>query len=171
MFRPIKEINLHGMLSLGDWYYTNNAGPASVYNSSQQVVSTIPLAYLKGMKIGDAAQTQAALGIDIDLSSQFRIGGDAYYYGNYYSRFNFASVTSAGRVPYIIPDWTAINLNAVFKFKIAGLDASLIANVFNLMDTKYISDSFDSSALGAASGVSIYYGLGRTFTTGLKIKF
>ncbi|HEY4325881.1 MAG TPA: TonB-dependent receptor [Mucilaginibacter sp.] len=171
MYRPIKEVNLHGMLSLGDWYYTNNAGPASVYNSSQQVVSTIPVAYLKGMKKGDAPQTQGALGLDLDVLPQFRFGADAYYYGNYYSRFNFASVTAPGRTPYIIPSWTMFNLNAVFKFKIAGLDGSLIANVFNLMNTKYISDSFDASALGDPTLVSVYYGLGRTFTTGVKIKF
>jgi len=171
MFRPVKEIILHGMLSVGDWYYTNNAGPANVYNSSQAVVSTIPLAYLKGIKVGDAAQTTASLGLDLNVTPELRIGADGLYYGNYYSRFNFANVTKAGSTPYIIPNWTTINLNAAFKFKMAGFDATFLANVMNLMNTKYIADSFDASASGLPANVSVYYGLGRTFTTGLKVRF
>ncbi|MFI5163586.1 MAG: TonB-dependent receptor, partial [Sphingobacteriales bacterium] len=171
MFRPVKEIILHGMLSVGDWYYTNNAGPANVYNSTQAVVSTIPLAYLKDIKVGDAAQTTSSLGLDVNVTPEFKIGADALYYGNYYSRFNFASVTKAGSTPYIIPSWTTINLNAVLKFKLAGFDASLLANVMNVMNTKYIADSFDANASGLPANVSVYYGLGRTFTTGLKVKF
>jgi len=170
-FKPVRAVTLHGMLSVGDWYYTKDAGPASVFNSSQVVVATIPVAYLKGIKIGDAAQTTAALGADIDATSELRLGANATYYGNYYSNFNFANVTTPGRMPYKLPGWTMLNLNGSFKFKLAGLDASLIGNVFNVANIKYISDAFDASALGVASGVNVYYGLGRTFTTSLKVKF
>jgi len=170
-YKPIREITLHGSLSLGDWYYTNNAGPASLFNSSQQLVSTIPVAYLKGLKVADAPQTQGNLGIDLDLSPQIRIGANGFYNGNYYSRFNVTGVTAPGQTPYVIPNFTYFNLNGQFKFKLAGLDAALIANVMNLMNTKYISDSFDANATGDPSKVTVYYGLARTFTTGLKIKF
>jgi iron complex outermembrane receptor protein len=53
----------------------------------------------------------------------------------------------------------------------AGFDASLIATVDNLLNTKYISDAEDTYAQGLASNVNVYYGLGRVFTTGLKVKF
>ena len=105
------------------------------------------------------------------MSPQFRVGGDYFYYGNYYSKFTFTNVTAPGQVPYQIPNWSMFNLNADFKFKLGGFDASLIANVMNLMNTKYISDAFDGNATGLAQNVSVYYGLGRTFTTGLKVRF
>jgi len=169
--KPVKFITLNASVSLQDNYYTNNPGPANIYNSSQAIVKTIPVSYIKNIKIGDAAQATGYLGVDIDFSSQLRLGADYLYQGNYSSRFLFANITTAGLAPFKIPDFSVVNLNGSFKFKLAGLDAALIANVMNLMNTKYISDSLDASATGQAGNVSVYYGLGRTFTTGLKIKF
>jgi len=169
--RPIRAITFTGFLSLGDWHYTKNAGPSSLYNSANTLLKTIPVVYLQGIKTGDAAQTTAGLGLDIDVLPQLRIGSNYFYYGNYTSNFVFTNITSAGLTPYKIPNYSLLNLNASFRFKLAGLDASLIGNVFNVLNTVYIADGYDPSASGLAQNTSAYYGLGRTFTTGLKIKF
>jgi iron complex outermembrane receptor protein len=67
------------------------------------------------------------------------------------------------------------SVNAVLRFKIAGLDGSLVGNVINLLNTKYISDANDGSVSAAPKGVpqntNVYFGYGRTFGTSLKIKF
>jgi iron complex outermembrane receptor protein len=73
--------------------------------------------------------------------------------------------------PYKLPNYSIWNLNGVFRFKIAGLDAVIIGNVNNLLNTKYIADSYDANLTGNANNVLVYYGLGRTFVTSLKIKF
>lgn len=169
--RPIKQVTINGMLSYGDWHYTNNAGPTTVYNSQQQAVKTVNTVFLKDIKVGDAAQTTAALGADIDILPDVTIGGNYFYYGNYYSDFNFANATSAGLMPYKLPNYSIWNVNGVFRFKIAGLDAVLIGNVNNLLNTKYIADSYDGNLKGNAASAFVYYGLGRTFVTSLKIKF
>jgi len=170
-YKPIRAITLTGMFSYGDWYYSSDAGPSSVYNAQQQLVKTVSKVYLNGIKIGDAAQTTAAFGIDINVLSDLKLGANYYYYGNYYSDFNFANAGSAGLSPYKLPNYSVWNLNGVFKFKIAGLDASLIGNVNNLLNTKYIADSYDGNLTGDATKTLVYYGLGRTFTTSVKIKF
>jgi iron complex outermembrane receptor protein len=170
-YQPIKPITLHGMLSVGDWYYSSNAGPATVFNSQQQAIATVKQVLIKGIKVGDAAQTTAAFGLDVNVLPQLKLGTNYNYYGNYYSSFNFANVTTPGVHPYKLPEWSTWDLNAVFKFKLAGLDASLIGNVNNLLNTKFISDAYDGSATGVASNLAVYYGLGRLFTTSLKIKF
>lgn len=169
--KPIKEVTISGMLSYGDWHYTNDAGPSTVYNSQQQAVKTVNKVYLKDIKVGDAAQTTAALGADIDILPDLSIGGNYFYYGNYYSDFNFANAGAAGLRPYKLPNYSIWNLNGVFRFKIAGLDAVLIGNVNNLLNTKYIADSYDGNLTGNAANALVYYGLGRTFVTSLKIKF
>jgi len=169
--KPIKEITLNGMLSYGDWHYTNDAGPSTVYNSQQQAVKTVNKVYLKDIKVGDAAQTTAALGADIDVLPDLTIGGNYFYYGNYYSDFNFANAGQPNMHPYKLPNYSIWNLNGVFRFKIAGLNAVLIGNVNNLLNTKYIADSYDANLTGNAASTLVYYGLGRTFVTSLKIKF
>ena len=170
-YQPIKAIILHGMFSYGDWYYTKNAGPATVYNDQHQALNTVKEVLIKGIKVGDAAQTTAAFGLDIKVLPDLKLGTNYYFYGNYYSSFNFANITSPGVQPYKVPNYSLWDLNATFKFKIAGLDASLNGNVNNLLNTKYISDGYDASATGDPTKLSVYYGLLRTFTTGIKVKF
>jgi len=94
------------------------------------------------------------------------------FYGNYSSFFNFANITKPDLTPWVVPNYAHYNINAVYKFKFAGLDGSLLINVYNLFDTAYISDSYDTSASGSPTGLTgVYYGFGRTYTTGVKLKF
>jgi len=170
-YRPLREISVGGMLSLGDWYYNKNAGPATVFNTQNQPVGTVKEVLLNGMKVGDAAQTTAAAFMDVYVMPQIKIGVTWNYYGNYTAFVPFQNITSAGLHPYIIPNYSLWALNGVWKFKMAGFDSELIATVNNLLNTKYIADAEDYSATGQASDATVYYGLGRVFTTGLKVKF
>jgi len=178
-YRPIKEISLQGMVSVGDYYYSQNAGPASVYNSSQTLIGTVNQVLLKNQKVGDAPQTTAGFNLEVSVLPQLKLGATYNYFANYTSNFTFSNLTQANLTkygltsfhPYALPDYSLLSLNAVLKFKIAGLDGSFIGTVNNVANTKYISDALDANALGQASGLSVYYGLGRTFTTGVKIKF
>ena len=170
-WRPVKEISFYGMLSLGDYYYTNNPGPTTVFNSQEQPVKTVGVIYLKDEKIGDAPQTTAALNMEISVMPQLKVGATYNFFGNYTANVPFQSYTQANLQPYKIPDYSLLALNGVWKFKMAGFDASLIATVTNLLNIKYISDGTDYGATGLASTAEVYYGLGRVFTTGLKVKF
>jgi len=170
-FRPVKELLIGGMLSLGDWYYTNNAGPVSVFNSQQTLIGTVPVVDLKNEKVGGAAQTTAAGYIDFNIVPELKVGVNCNFYGNYTSYVPFQTYNSPNLHPYIIPDYTLWSMNGVFKFKMAGFDSELIGTVNNLLGTKYISDAEDDGATGQVGNLGVYYGLGRVFTTGLKVKF
>ena len=170
-YRPVKEISVGGMVSLGDYHYSTNAGPVSVFNNQQQLIKTVPEVELKGQKVGDAAQTTAAAFADFTILPQVKLGVIYNYYANYTAYVPFQNFTTPGLQPYKVPDYSVWSANGVFKFKMAGFDSELIATVNNLLNTKYISDAADYNATGQASAVSVYYGLGRTFTTGLIVKF
>jgi iron complex outermembrane receptor protein len=170
-YRPIKEVLIGGSLSLGDFYYTSNAGPVTVFNSAQQKVGTVDEVYLKNEKVGDIAQTTAAGFADFTIVPQLKVGVIYNFYGNYSSYIPFQNYTTANLHPYMVPNFSTWDLNGVFKFKMAGFNSELIATVNNLLNTKYIADSEDYNGKGLASGVDVYYGLGRIFTTGLKVKF
>lgn len=172
-YMPIRDVTLRGQLSVGDYHYLTDAGPVQVISDAPgSTPQTIQKLYLKGMKVGDVAQTTAALGIDANVLPKLRLGADMNYYGNYSSFFNFATITTAGKKAWEVPNYALFNVNAVYKFKVAGLDASLLINVYNLFDTEYISDSYDTNALGSATTLTgVFYGFGRTYTTGIKVKF
>jgi iron complex outermembrane receptor protein len=171
-WRPIKELMFRGMASLGDYHYTNNPGPVQVYDSQEKPVGQpIPKIYLDNEKIGDAPQTTASLSTDITLLPQLTVGATYNFFGNYTANVPFQDYTQANLHPYKVPDYSLLALNGVWRFKMAGFDASLIGTVTNLLNSKYISDATDNGATGLASNAEVYYGLGRVFTTGLKVKF
>ncbi len=170
-YRPVKEVTLGGMASIGDYHYDSDAGPVYVFNSQNVKIDSVKKVYLKGQKVGDAAQTTAAVFADIYIVPQLKVGVTYNYYSNYTSFVPFQNYGSPGLQPYKIPDYSLWSLNGVYRFKMAAFDAEFIATVNNLLNSKYISDSEDFNASGDPSKVTVYYGLGRVFTTGLKVKF
>ena len=80
--------------------------------------------------------------------------------------------------PWKIPASSTIDMNASYKFKIAGVDAILSGNVNNLLNYQYIIKAWNpttvaSSSTPAATAENIYcyFDTGRTFSVRLKINF
>jgi len=174
--RPVKDVTLSGSLSVGDWKYTNNVGPVQVFNDANEAIGSPVYYNLKGVKVGDQAQTTGALNLDVNVTSDLKIGGNWNYYGNYYADFSYTnaqstSATSSRINTWKIPDYHLFDLNAVFKFKLAGLNSEIIGNMNNVFNTNYVSDALDSNNTGLAASSLVYYGIGRTITTTLKVKF
>lgn len=175
-YRPNKDITFRGMLSVGKWTYLSDAGPVQI-TSDKGTVATIGQLYVNGLSVGDAAQTTASLAFDVNLLPKLKVGPVWNYYANYAASVGPQNITVAGYTPYKIPNYSLFDLNGVFRFKFAGLDASFIGNIHNLFDTLFISDAFDqngtafSPAQNTTSSIGVFYGLGRTYTTTLKIKF
>ncbi|MFI5163395.1 MAG: TonB-dependent receptor [Sphingobacteriales bacterium] len=172
-YRPVQPVLIGGMLSIGDYYYTSNAGPATAYNNQGQPVanSTLSEVFLKNQKITDIAQNLFQGYVNITVAKQLRIGATVNYYSNYTAYVPFNDYSSAGLKPYKVPDYAIWGLNSTFKFKMAGFDASLIGNVNNLLNSKVIDAAEDFSANGNPSSIVGYWLNARTFTTTLKIKF
>ncbi|ADY51022.1 TonB-dependent receptor [Pseudopedobacter saltans DSM 12145] len=172
-YRPTNKFTMKGMLSVGDWKWTNNLQKLEIYDDQQQVVDTYGPVYMKGLKVGDSPQTTLALGANYDLFENFKIGIDYNYYANYSSDFNPTTLLKENLVAWKVPNYSLLDVNAVFKMKIAGLNTSLFANVNNLFNTEYISDGYANfqNGISNAANTQVFYGTGRTWTTGLKVNF
>jgi outer membrane receptor protein involved in Fe transport len=198
-FRPIKEVTLSGMLSVGDYHYISNSKGGIVTSDKPGApVTQIPVLPLKGLKIGDFgasaasnAQTTAALGLDVDVLPKVTVGGNMNYYTHYYASYDMSTLTyrtdpATQQVtfdptqpyhPMQMPDYSTFDLNVVFRFKLAGLNASFIGNVYNIFNTEYFTEGFEKTATNTASQISrmnsllVNYGNGRIYMTTLKIKF
>ncbi|HVW97697.1 MAG TPA: TonB-dependent receptor [Mucilaginibacter sp.] len=183
--RPVKGVTISGMLSVGDYHYLTNTGPAQITSQNGASVSQASL-LLKGLKIGEfgtantSAQTTAALGLDLNVLPGVKVGGNYNYYGRYYASYDPTKITFTGYEPYQLPNFSTLDLNVVFRFKFAGLNASFIGNVYNVLDTKYLADAFETSIPTSAADynfstrtnkLGVWYGSPRTYMTTLKIEF
>jgi len=185
--KPTKDLELTGMISLGDWNWQNNAS-GYLYNRQGEavdaggaVVEILSATHAKvdvnlaGIHVGNSAQTTAALGINYQILKGFRVGLDGNFYGRNYSYFNISSVgTSLSPAnfsqPWMIPDAYTMDFMANYRFKIGEYDATLVGNIFNLLDNQYISDANDGSD-HTWKTATVFYGFGRTWSVSLKLKF
>lgn len=185
--KPVKGLEITGMVSLGDWFWQNNAS-GYLYNRQGQpvdaqgiIVDMLSAKHAKvdvnlaGIRVGNSAQTTAALGLDYEILKDFRVGIDGNYFGRNYSYFNISSVgTNLDPVnfgqPWMIPDAVTIDFSANYRFKLGTYDASLVGNIFNLLDSVYITDATDGSD-HTWKTATVFYGFGRTWSLSLKLKF
>jgi iron complex outermembrane receptor protein len=193
-FRPANGVTLSGSLSVGNFYYLSNTGATQITSTAPgSTPYNVKALYLKGQKIGDfgtslgtnsnGAQTTAFLGLDVKVLPQVKVGADYTYYSRYYGTYNLSQLTAPGYSTYNIPNYGVMAMNVVYRFKLAGLDASFIGNVYNLFNTMYITTAYDRSIPLPVGGVinytkaqqqnavNVYYGAPRYYMTTLKIKF
>ena len=188
---PLYWLDLNGMFSIGDWQWDSNA-KGYVYDANGQpltkdgeVASGVmaedhqwAAIKLKGIRVGGSAQTTAALGATVKIGKQIRIGADWTLYARNYAYYQIsASNLSLGKETTVADPWKAptasqVDLNASYKFKIAGLNATISGNVNNLFDYQYLGKVWNPRS-GAANKDNIYgfYAFGRTFSTRLKVNF
>jgi len=196
-YRPIRAVTFSGMFSYGDYHYTSNSGTGLISSDKPGATpTTIASLPINGLRIGDFggtaasnAQTTAGLGLDIDVLPQVRIGGNYNYYGRFFASYDMTKLnnTNGGSFnpalgpysPVALPNYSITDLNIVYRFKLAGMDASFIGNVYNLFNATYLSEAIDSTPTNAAgttpttqlSALGVNYGAGRIYMTTLKVKF
>lgn len=184
--KPIRNLEITGMASLGDWKWNSNGkgalyttqGAAWDYKGNQEVpvgdsLQTRVNINIDGIHVGNSAQTTAAVGLKYEMLKGFKVGIDCNYFGRNYANFNislsdYKDITYAQ--PWKMPDATTFDLNMSYRFKLNTFDATLIGNVNNLFDTEYIADATDGSDHSWKTA-QVFYGFGRTYSVSLKLKF
>ena len=176
--KPVKDLEVTGMISIGDWRWQNNATGYLFNNNGQPVntrleITSVPdtvRVNIKGIRVGNSAQTTAAIGLNYQILKGFRIGLDGNYYGRNFSNYKIVFGNTPMVQPWMIPDAVTFDLSANYRFKISTFDAVLVGNIYNILDNNYITDATDGSDHTWKTAV-VYYGTGRTWGLNLKIKF
>jgi outer membrane receptor protein involved in Fe transport len=180
-YRYSDNLSFTGMLSLGDWNWANDILDTKVFDSAQNQVATVDL-LIKDLKVADAAQTTAALGMLYKFWDKTSITVDYNYFGNLYADFDIigsANITFTGntKTPSVRPTgtWKApvyhtFDTSLRHEFKVGNFDTTVTARVNNLFDTEYVSDALDGSSHTATDAL-VWFGYGRTFSLSAKINF
>jgi hypothetical protein len=171
-WKPATNLEITGMASLGDWRWQNDLLDVPIYNENEELLGTVDL-YIADLKVGDAAQTTFALGMNYELFDGFKIGLDYNYYDNLYAQYDptgRGDVAKKGVQPWKVPAYGLMDGNVRYNFNIGQFDATLYANIINLFDTEFVSDADDGSSNDWKTA-KVYYGIGRSWSTGLRINF
>ncbi|MBW6479070.1 MAG: TonB-dependent receptor [Bacteroidales bacterium] len=179
--RPVKNLEIRGMFSYGDWRWKDDL-IAEIYDDNQ-VLQDVVEVYAGGLRVGNSAQTTAALGANYEVLPNLRLGFDINHFDRNFADFNVedrGDPRSIGQDSWQMPAHQLVDLNLRYRFKIAGLDATLISNINNLFNTSVIRDATDgvrfdpltqAPIYGLPETAVVYYGWGRVWTTSIRVRF
>jgi len=166
IYKATEKLNVTGMMSLGDWRWDNNVTGVQILDEDQNLIDTVDL-YIEDLHVGDAAQTTLALGLNYKLTPDTRIILDYNYFGDLYADYDPSDRGEPGDDAWKLPDYGLFDVVASHGFKFGPFDATLTGRINNLFDTEYVTDAFD----GTDDTALVYFGTGRTFSIGAKLKF
>ncbi|OHX65661.1 TonB-dependent receptor [Flammeovirga pacifica] len=171
VIRPNDKLNITGMLSIGDWKWDKNVLDVPVLDDTQQVIGTVDV-YAEGIRVGDAAQTTAALGINYMIIGGLKIGADWNLYDRLYADFNVTQLNSpeSSVDAWQVPTYNLFDLNCSYRFPMGPFNATFITKVNNVFNVEYVSDAFDGATHDFQSA-QVFYGAGTTWSTSLKVQF
>ncbi len=177
-WRPINSLTINGMASLGNWEYSDNfTGNVANLDTDQPLLdypdNTIEV-FADGIKVGDAAQTTFSLSANFEPIYGMNIYASYYYADNLYAEFNIGEeqfLKSGGEVLQL-PSYSLVDAGISYRFDWDKIDATFRFNVNNLLDEIYVAELdtniLDEDRFHENKG---FYGFGRTWNAGVKIKF
>lgn len=172
-YKPIKEIELEALASIGDWKY-NSGGVITIYDPNGDPVTDIDYD-AKGIHVGDAAQTQLGGAVRFMPFKGFYLKPRYTYFGNNYAFFYPTDLVkdNKGRESWKMPNYGLMDLNAGYSFPFGAFKLNIYATINNLLNTVYISDAQNNGIGGNfdATSSTVFFGMGRTYVFGTKLTF
>ncbi|MDR6488935.1 hypothetical protein J2799_003470 [Chryseobacterium vietnamense] len=208
VYKPNRFLEVQGMFSWGDYYYKGNANVASFDDNNNPVTlagSAGNELYLDKVKVGGSSnnsipQMTASLGLTVKPVKDLNIFGTWRYVGKLYSTIDagtFTNVAAQDRGVLKLPDFNLFDVGFSYKIRLQNEAQyfTIGANVYNLFDKIYISDSatsiFGTDKItanndpdkgktyeeagrmynGIATGNRAYFGFGTTWAATLSFNF
>lgn len=173
---------VNGMVAFADWYYKGNAS-GTLFNETNEPIdnqgNVIPSGiagsstlYLDDVKVGNAAQTTAALGVTLTPTKAFKFDVNYRYVAQLYANLNvldFSTQAKGDKGALELPSYGLVDLGASYKFPLANPKQSFVlrANVYNLLNTYYISQSYTnihaSDAINSTTNAPTYEQAGQLY--------
>ncbi len=184
---PVRNLELTGMLSLGDWKWASNptgylydrqGQPVDIQGGVVEMMSAEHAKMtvnMKGVHVGNSAQTSAAMGATYEIMKGFRAGLDFTYWDRNYANYKISDVSTSISDqtfvdPWMIPAAGVFDFHATYKFKMGDYNCTINGTCDNVLGQEYIADATDGSD-HTWKTAKVFYGFGRTWTVGLKFAF
>lgn len=186
-WKPFKKLEVEGLASFGNWKY-DAAGTVYLYDASYVLTDTIEYS-AKGVHMGDAAQTQFGASIRWKPIEGGFLKLSVTHFDRYYASFDPIKLTdlidgggnyvgtNRDHESWLMPSYTLVDLFGGYEYRELKvgknkeeITVGINFGVFNLLNTKYISDSQNGDQFDANTAL-VYMGLGRRWTTGLTFSF
>ncbi|MEO1626307.1 MAG: TonB-dependent receptor [Bacteroidota bacterium] len=177
--RPIREITIRGMASIGNWEFTENFdGILTDIDNNRQVADTT--LYAEGLQVGDAAQTTFGLGVTAEVVRGLNLYADFYHARRLFADYDIADAQflAPGGQVVELPSYSLVDLGFSYNLPIGENTLTFRLNVNNVLDETYVSE-LDTNIQDDPSTEDVnefynnqgVFGFGRTWNAGIKFRF
>lgn len=191
--KPHKNLLLETVVSLGNWTW-NTKDSAQIVDREQEFDEYVQFD-ARGIKVGDAAQTQFRQSLRWEIVHGLSIRASVTYFGNHYAEFNPISLdpeelNTDGTQKYFdaegnplqswkIPAYYMVDAGITYRWKTKDATRFRVqVSVLNLLDEIYISDAQNNDGyIGHsetptgfdAASAGVFFGMGRRIMTSFSI--
>jgi len=183
IYKISKNLDLQGLISLGDWIWNKKVENLQYYNyDTQGPVNKIITFDATGIHVGDAAQTQFSASLRYEPFKGLYFNGRFTYFGKYYSNFTPESTTDNAGNPvdsWKIPSYDMVDLHTGYSFRFNGWDKTRFKiqfSILNVLNRTYLSDAVNNDPYNMmpfqdfdAKSATVFFGMGRRFNASFQI--
>lgn len=186
VYKILYNLEFQGTLSMGDWIWDSYVEGMQFYleETNEPVQKQLDFD-ARGIHVGDAAQTQIGSNIRYEPFKGLYLNVRQTYFGKYYSNFTPEATTDdEGNVQdsWVIPAFNLFDFHTGYGFRIPALKSTrfnIRFSMLNILNTKYIWDATNNDSYSPysdfqdfdAKSATVFFGMGRRFTTSLGITF
>lgn len=174
-YKPIKQITIEGLASIGDWRWTS--GEVALVQLPNDVIYEYDFD-ATDVHVGDAAQVQfgGILRVEPIKSLYFKLNGT--YFTKNYADFQPETLQDENerRESWKLPSYSVFSFHTGYNFRINDVGLGVRFNILNLFDNVYITDArnndnFNSPAFTDfdAKSASVHFGQGRRFNVSFQV--
>jgi len=176
-YRLFRWMRISGMLSLGDWRWSNDVfatySPENVVDANGNPITFTKNLYIKDIKVGDAAQTTASLSLYFYPIKKTSIILTYNYFADYYADFNpeLRNNPNDRTQPWKIPAYGILNAKIYSTLPLnLPIEIRVFAAGINVLNAKYITDARDG-ADHTANTAQVYVGLPFRWNFGVQFTY
>lgn len=185
----IEDVRFIGMISYGDWRYGSDVNARYRDDSGDAIINSLTgqpetaTLYLKDVKVGNAAQTTARLGIEVKPWKNVKIDYSQRFVDRLFARINADDFDSADhRGSLQLPGYSLSDLGLSYKLNLGeetNQSLSFRLNINNVFDEEYIAESATnyfvdqgaSSYRGLNTDNKVFFGFGTTWNASVRYNF
>lgn len=170
IYKLTQKIDIEGLASIGDWK-TISASTVNVVNNENEIIAVVDFS-AKNVHVGDAAQMQLGGSVRYEIIKKLYVKARYTFFDKNYSNFDPLTLTGINkdRESWKMPNYGLLDFNFGYDMKIFKMNITFNGGIMNALNVIYITDAQNGLGFNASSS-TVFVGMGRRYSLGMKIGF
>ena len=174
IYKILPNLDFEGLVSIGDWKTITSSKDSTLVNivDNDNIIVTSFYFGADNVHVGDAAQVQLGTSLRYEIIKNLYVKLRFTYFDKNYANFDPLALTgkNINRESWKMPSYGLLDLNFGYDMKYNKMNFTITGGIMNIANTFYISDAQNGANFNGASS-TVFVGMGRRFSLGLKVGF